>query len=187
MPYRKLKEHETASQEALRIAIETKDRRYRIFSTLAIVGVILLQGIVLYSLNQSIIEARKAADRQSEKIDESQDTILRRLDCFAVYFSQQDRPGITIADIDKCTLSRNGTAQEFFIQRRGEAPVTTEDQQPTGASNQSSGGAVVPIPTHPPQDNDDNEQIEPRPPLTLNILPGILPGARVCSVLVCVG
>lgn len=138
MPFRKLRPEEMENTETLLAAIEHKDRRFRVFQTLFMVGtfialifIISAQQRTLSSVQQQLVEARKVAESQSKQTDDSQATILRRLDCLAVYFSQRNRTDLTIQDIDKCTLNRNGTAQQFFTQKSGEPPKTTTTEQPS--------------------------------------------------------
>lgn len=137
MPFKKLKLEEHGSAEALIHAIEQKDRRFRLFQTLFMVGtfialivIISAQQRTLDGVQAQLDQAKKVAQDQSQQSDESQATILRRLDCMSVFFSQRDRTNLSIENIDKCTLNRNGNLQQFFIQEPGEAPETTREQQP---------------------------------------------------------
>lgn len=137
MPFKKLKITEAASTDELIGQIERKDRVFRVAQTIFMVStlvalliVISAQQRTLNSIQNQVEDAKRVAQAQSDQSDNLQTTILRRLDCLAVYFSQRNRTDLTIEDIDKCTLNRNGTAQQFFTQEPGQQPVTTPTEQP---------------------------------------------------------
>jgi len=116
--------------------IESKDRRFRfaqtIFMVSALLGLIVVIAFQNQTLNGLKTQAAKDAETvkvQSEQSNNVQETILRRLDCLAVYFSQTSRGRLTITNINKCTLDRNGTALQFFTQEPGEEPETTTTEQ----------------------------------------------------------
>lgn len=137
MPFKKLKPEESRDATTLIAAIEHKDRRFRLFQMLFMVGtfvaliiIIGAQQRTLDGVREQLTQAQDVAKAQSKQTNDSQETILRRLDCLAVYFSQRNRTDLTIQDINKCTLERNGTAQQFFTQEPGETPKTTPTEQP---------------------------------------------------------
>lgn len=136
MPFKKLKPEEHSSATALIAAIEHKDRRFRLFQLMFMVGTFVALIIIIGAQQRTLDgvreqqqEAQQTAETQSKQTDKSQEIILRRLDCLAVYFSQRNRTDLTIQDINKCTLERNGTAQQFFTQKPGEEPKTTPTAQ----------------------------------------------------------
>lgn len=137
MPLKQLKLHEGASAEELIHAIERKDRRFRLFQTFFMVGTFIALIIIigaqqrtLDGVQAQLDQAKKVAQEQSTQSDESLKTILRRLDCMPVFFSQRDRTNLSIENIDKCTLNRGGNLEQFFTQQPGEQPETTREQQP---------------------------------------------------------
>ncbi len=189
MPFKKLKLEEHGSAEALIHAIEQKDRRFRLFQTLFMVGtfialivIISAQQRTLDGVQAQLDQAKKVAQDQSQQSDESQATILRRLDCMSVFFSQRDRTNLSIENIDKCTLNRDGDLQQFFTQQPGEEPQTTREQQapsnltPSTPPRQDEGAV-----TDPPADQP--EVIEPRPPVTLDLPLIQLPSTCVLQIL----
>lgn len=153
-------------------AIERKDKRFRFFQTVFMVGTFVLLILVISAqqrtidgIDNQITEARAERTKQSDANQARTETILRRLDCLAVYFSQSSRAGLTIANIDKCTLNREGDVQQFFTQDNDGNIDVTPNQQETGTPPnltpstppQQSGGATTPI-EQPPV-------VEPRPPI----------------------
>lgn len=138
MPFNKLKPEEKQSTEALIATIERKDRRFRLFQTLfmvttfvALIIIISAQQRTLNGVRDQLSQAKTIASETTERSKEQQDTILRRLDCMSVFFSQRDRTNLSIVNIDKCTLDRNGDLQQFFTQQPGQTPEITREQQPT--------------------------------------------------------
>lgn len=174
MPFKKLKPEEHGSPEALIAAIERKDRRFRLFQTvfmvatfIALMVIIGAQQRTLDGVRDQLTQAKQIASDTAKRSKDQQDTILRRLDCMSVFFSQRDRQGLSIENIDKCTLNRDGDIQRFFIQQPGEAPETTREQQPNlpqaPESNQGPNpqGPVDQVPLPP--------FIEPRDPPLLDL------------------
>lgn len=175
MPLKPLTPEEKEDTRALLAAIERKDRRFRLFQTLFMVGtflalifIISAQQRTLSGVEEQLVQAKNIAAETAKRSKDQQDTILRRLDCMSVFFSQRDRTNLSIENIDKCTLNREGNLQQFFTQTPGEQPQTTKEQQPTQnltpspGATQSQGSTTDPI-------EDDDEIIEPRSPATLNI------------------
>lgn len=187
MPFRKLKPHESETTEALIAAIERKDRRFRLFQTLFMVGtflalifIISAQQRTLQGVEEQLTQAKGIASETAKRSDDSDKTILRRLDCMSVFFSQRDRTNLSIENIDKCTLNRGGDLQEFFTQTPGEAPETTKEQQPDPnlAPSATPQAGVVPPQGSGEQAIEDKEEVEPRPPLTLDL--PVLPPVPLC-------
>lgn len=116
--------------------IERKDRRFRIAQSIftamiliVLVGIVMAQYRTLRAVQQQLNQQRTIAQQADDNSKEAQATILRRLDCMTVFFSQRDRVNLTIANIDRCTLNRDGDIQKFFIEEPGEAPETTKTEQ----------------------------------------------------------
>jgi len=179
MPLKNLKPEELESTRTLIAAIERKDRRFRLFQTLFMVGTFLALIIIigaqqrtLGELQESQKQAEQVAIETAKRSSEQQDTILRRLDCMSVFFNQTNRTNLTIDNIDKCTLSREGNIQEFFRQEPGEAPETTREPQnltPSPAPREQ--GATSPPEANPEPPIEQPPTVEPRPPLLTVPLP----------------
>lgn len=182
MPFRKLKEHEVQSTESLIAAIERKDRRFRFFQTVFMVGtfvaLILIIGAqqrVLDGVGQQLTEARKTAAQQDKKSNESDAKIERRLDCMVVFFSQIDRTNLSIANIDKCTLNRNGDIQQFF-RDEPEGGTTTTPTEQTPSLTPSTTAPNSSAPNQPAE--EEQAVVEPRPPVTAQL--PLLPAIPLC-------
>lgn len=137
MPLKKLKPEDMQDTTALIHAIERKDRRFRLFQLLfmittfiALIIIISAQQRTLDGVRDQLSQAKSTAQEQNKQSKEQQATILRRLDCMTVFFSQTSRMNLSIENIDKCTLNRDGSLQQFFIQEPGQPPQTTREQQP---------------------------------------------------------
>lgn len=140
MPLKKLTDeqvHQNNTNELI-AQIEKKDRRFRFFQTLfmvltmlALVLVISAQQRTLDGVRNQLTEQKRIAQTADDRSREQQATILRRLDCMAVFFSQTDRTNLAIDNIDKCTLDRNGSLQQFFKTNPGGDTETTKDPQVT--------------------------------------------------------
>jgi len=189
MPLKKLKPEEKVSTEALIAAIERKDRRFRLFQTLFMVGTFILliliisaQQRTLDGVRDQLTQAKQIASETAKRSQEQQDTILRRLDCMSVFFSQRDRTNLSIENIDKCTLNRDGDIQTFFTQQPGQEPETTREQQPS--PNLTPSTTAPKSSSAPTQPIEPPVTIEPKPPIL--DLP-ILSVPRTCLLeLVCV-
>ena len=153
MPFKKLQPHEQESAETLIAAIERKDRRFRFFQTLFMIGTFVALMVIisgqqrtLDGLQSQLAEARQTADKQSKQVDDSQKTILRRLDCMTVFFSQRDRTNLTIQDVDRCTLNREGNPQIFFEPNEDGTTRVTPTPQNTPATPQQQPQTENPAP-----------------------------------------
>lgn len=174
MPFKKLNMNEKLSAEELIHAIERKDRRFRFAQTLFMVGtfvaliiIIGAQQRTLDGVQQQLTQAKQIALETANRSKDQQDTILRRLDCMSVFFSQRDRTNLSIENIDKYTLNRDGDLQQFFTQEPGQEPETTREQQPSNLSPSPAVPSQGTTPTDPIDNGDDI--VDPRPPATLNI------------------
>lgn len=170
MPFKKLNAEELDSTDKLIHAIEVKDRRFRLFQTLFMVGtflalifIISAQQRTLNGVEEQLTQAKQIASDNSKQSKDQQDTILRRLDCMSVFFSQRDRTNLSIENIDKCTLNRDGNLQQFFTQQPGKEPETTREQQP------SSAGPSNLTPSTPSEDEGATEEDPIIPPTTINL------------------
>ena len=101
--------------------IEKKDRRFRfsqsLFMILVFVALILIisaQQRTLNGVKTQLAEQDTIAEQTNAHNDDNQDIILRRLNCKAVFFNQTNRQNLSIKNIDKCTLDRNGDIQQYF-------------------------------------------------------------------------
>ncbi len=109
--------------------IEKKDRRFRIAQSV-FTALILIVLTIIVTAQYRTLQAVQAQLRQQKQIareatitsENNQSTILRRLDCMTTFFTQTDRTNLTIQNIDRCTLNRDGDIQKFFIQEPGQAP-----------------------------------------------------------------
>lgn len=137
MPFRKLEKHEGMTTDQLIEQIETKDRRFRLAQTVFMVSTFIALAIVIFIQNQTLhgvqdqlTQAKEVAAEQSKQSDKSDEKIIRRLDCMTVFFSQRNRTNLTIDNIDRCTLNREGNLQEFFTTDENDEPTTTPEEQP---------------------------------------------------------
>jgi len=140
MPFKKLTEDELRDTDTLIYTIKRKNRHFHLFQTLfmittfiTLIIIISAQQRTLNGVRDQLTQAKQIASQTAERSKEQQDTILRRLDCMSVFFSQRDRTNLSIENIDKCTLNRDGDLQQFFIQEPGEQPETTREQQSSSA------------------------------------------------------
>lgn len=110
-----------SSTQQLISAIETKDKRFRLAQAAFMVGTFIIL-IIIISTQQRTLEAVQTQLEQ-QKINSEAATkreaataarIERRLDCMVVFFSQKDRAQLSIDNIDKCTINRDGNIQQFF-------------------------------------------------------------------------
>lgn len=153
----------------LLMEIEKKNRKYKFFVVCSIVTFFAFAGIMLVIGLKTL---------QSQK--ETTDTIRRNLDCIVIYFEQRNRTELTIEDISKCTLSRDGgTPQDFFeTNDEGETEIKSSTQPPPKVSQQAP--PASPLPSEPvapkPQDQPTPEESKP-----IDILPTIcVPLTNVC-------
>ena len=156
--------HHSRTQQLIK-DIEQKDRRFRtaqsvftIIILLVLVGIITAQYRTLAGVREQLTQAKTIAAAADNKSKEQQTTILRRLDCMTVFFSQRDRTNLTIENIDQCTLNRDGDLQKFFTKDvNGETQTTktpqpsTEQPSPKVPSTPSQGESAAPTtPVTPP-------------------------------------
>lgn len=168
----------TKTQKLIR-DIELKDKRFRVAQSvftililLVLIGVITAQYRTLNGVQDQLDQQKSIAAAADSRDKEQQETILRRLDCMTVFFSQVDRTKLSIENIDKCTLNRDGNLQQFFTQEPGEAPQTTREEQPPEESSNLA----------PSTPSDQDESAEPNPPEvieeTRNVLQRLLDMVR---------
>lgn len=152
LPHSLAEDH--TSTQALITAIESKDRRFRLAQTIFMVGtfialivVIGAQQKTLSAVEDQLIQAKNTAAKQSKQSDEASARIERRLDCMVVFFSQKDRTRLSIDNVDKCTLNRDGNLQQFFQQNDNGTttvkPQATTQPPATAPTNQQSKSPVV--------------------------------------------
>lgn len=171
--------------------IERKDRRFRVAQAvfmlatlMALIVVISAQQRTLDGVKRQLTDQKAIATAANDRSADQQKTILRRLDCMTVFFGQKDRTNLTISNIDRCTLDRNGDLQKFFIQDSSGAPTTTKTEQPS--SNLAPSGSQ---PTAQPQTINPNgpglTPVVPGPtapdPLRVLGIPVCIPFTSVCA------
>lgn len=166
MPLRNLTEAERKSTVALLAAIERKDRRFRLFQTAFMICTFLLLIILIFNQSDTLEEIqtqnaveRTADQRQSKESNERQETVIRRLDCLALFFSETNRTGLSIKNIDKCVLDRNGIYEQL---------TTPPSAQGNSAASASSGEVPrqAPATSAPPAtDVNNNSGVVVTPPL----------------------
>ncbi len=189
MPLKKLKPEETSSTSSLIAAIERKDRRFRLFQTIFMVGtfialivIIGAQQRTLDGVEEQLSQAKSVAAEQSKRANESDDKIERRLDCMVVFFTQKDRNNLSITDIDKCTLDKDGDLQQFFrTNEQGETETTPTEQPsnltPSTSSAQNNGAG-----------NGNGQENKPeRKPVQIDLpllppIPVCVPITEICMV-----
>ena len=169
MPLKKLREQEKASTESLLAAIENKDRRFRLFQTIFMVGTFVSLIFIISGQQQTLTrvqeqqkQAEKVALDTAKRSQGQQDKIIRHLNCMVVFFSDENRSGRTIEDIDACTLNRDRNVQQFFHQ-----PEPIPAKRPPTVPGPISDSAPVPreMPAESPSERPP--VVEPRPPVTI--------------------
>lgn len=138
-PLKKLEKTDSMSTDDLIAQIERKDRRFRLAQTvfmvstfIALIVVIFIQNQTLHGVQEQLAQAKEVAAKQSKQSDASDAKIIRRLDCMVVFFSQKDRTNLSIANIEDCTLDKDGNIQRFFTTDPGGSTTTTSNEQPEG-------------------------------------------------------
>lgn len=116
--------------------IESKDRKFRLAQSVFMVlllatltGVIFVQFRTLDAVREQLISQKATSEERSTQNKELQDKIIRRLDCMVVFFSQPDRSGLTIENINECSLNRDGNIEQFFY-----LPESTSSNNPSEVS-----------------------------------------------------
>lgn len=175
MPLKKLKEEEKASTESLVAAIEHKDRRFRLFQTLFMVGtfvalmvIIGAQQRTLDGVEEQLRQAETIATEESKQNEAQQNKIVRRLNCMVYFFTIPQRQNLTIEHIDECTLNRDNSVDQFF---ENPEPINTEQPPnlPNSAPTATQENDEAPAPQQPTTQNP-NPQTPPsedRSPVTL--------------------
>lgn len=131
----------------------------RYFNVLMVTVIIGLLAFTFYKSQDHQCELLEAQQRSTEEVN-------RHLDCIIVYFSLPARTELTITDINKCTIDRNGTPEQFFQTNKetGELEVNS----PTLSSLKAPQSPKSQVETTPsriePQRNvPDPVQPEPQP------------------------
>lgn len=146
MPLKKLSPEEIHRNNTneLIAQIEKKDRRFRFFQTLfmvltmlALVLVISAQQRTLDGVQSQLAQQKEIAAKADKSSKDQLATILRRFDCLTVFFSQTNRTNLSIEDIDKCTLNREGDLQQFFITTPDGRTDATDTPQSTAPKAQA--------------------------------------------------
>lgn len=168
--------------------IESKDRKFRtaqaIFTLLlfvALVGVIFLQFRTLNNVREQLNTSKATAAETAKQSDLQREKIIRRLDCMVAFFSQKDRTNLSISNIDKCSLDRNGNLNDFFIVPGGTINAPANGTTPTTSSQpsqQQSTTAPKTPDTSPPVTSP--RLIEPRPPVEILGVPICVPFTGIC-------
>lgn len=110
-----------ASTQELINKIEKKDKRFRLFQSLFMIGtfialifIIGAQQKTLESIQDQVEEQSIANATASKERSEQLASITRRLDCMVVFFSQPDRDNLTIEDVETCVLNKDQDLNKFF-------------------------------------------------------------------------
>ncbi len=161
--------------------VERKDRQFRIAATIFAIGIMLILAILLAIGLRNLSKANDQLVQQKQLLEQQQEStekISRRLDCMTVFFSQKDRTGLSIANIDQCTLNRSGDIQRFFVQ-----PQTGQSSQPQNASPNNSGNSTSSTPTTPSQPQEPSNPpsvVTPNPDPLHDLLQILPPALRPC-------
>lgn len=176
MPFSKIKKP-VASTDDLIAQIERKDRRFRIAQALfmastliALIVVISAQQRTLSAIKDQLFQAKMTAQQASKQSDDQRDKIIRRLDCIVVFFGQDNRTDLTIDDIDRCSLNRDQSVQQFFSEPESTPaelpPNLTPGSSPSGAAANTPGNSNYnpqrTVPT-PPGQNDILKLLKGKP------------------------
>lgn len=165
--------------------IERKDRRFRVaqavfmISTLiALIIVISAQQRTLTGIKDQLVQAKAAQAAASKQSDDQRDKIIRRLDCIVVFFTMPNRATVTIDDIDKCSLNRDQTVQQFFAQ-----PENTPAEKPPNLAPSSSAPSGTTAQPNQPQPTTPTPPVIPSPPDPLKLLgvPVCIPLTNICA------
>ncbi len=151
-----------SSTELIR-SVENRNRKYRVaFVVLmglvlaSLVFVVTLQYQALQKIEGQSAERARALKSLQEKTLETSGRTNSYIQCIARFFAEPNRADVTLTDLDKCNLERNGTAvpgvdnsPTTFLTV---APQEPDHSQPLTVTNQPSPvlGPVVPVtPTEP--------------------------------------
>lgn len=132
-----------------------KDKRFRVarmffFVVLAasVIGIVVIQAYTLGTVKEQLRTANATADaakRTTNQVKTSSDTVNRHLDCIVAFFQRPDRASITIEDINKCTLSKQGDITQSFPQ----PPSSGGDASNASGNGQGSANRIVAVPAKP--------------------------------------
>ena len=194
MPLKKVELDEGASTQELILAIERKDRRFRLFQSLFMVGtfialifIISAQQRTLDSIKQQVSDQQATTKLACEQRDEQLNEITRRLNCMVVFFSTPNRDNLTIENIENCALNRDEDLNKFFQNKpndNSDNPPNLPDSAPTAPSENDearasdSGGSNGTPENTPPANNQ-------RPPVAIPLpflpdLPLCVPITNIC-------
>lgn len=126
--------------------VEIQNRKFKIaqtvFMTLLLVSlcaVITLQFQTLNNVEKQLAEQTIITEQNDKTTNEQTDKIIRRLDCMVAFFSQTDRVNLTIADIEKCSLNRDGSIQQFSLNPESTPSAQSPDNTEPNTSPESRG------------------------------------------------
>lgn len=173
MPLKNLTEEEKKSTVTLLAAIECKDKRFRLFQTAFMVSTFILLSVVIIAQNNLLNEIRNQSVEQAQRQEDQQQKIIRRLNCIVVFFSERNRADLSIEDVDRCVLNRNGNVQQFFEHPEPTDPQTTpSNSAPVPSVSEPTSPRQAPTTSSPPPD-DTEAPAEPvtRPPEGLRAIP----------------
>lgn len=180
------------STQQLIASIERKDKRFRLFQSLFMIGTFIgliiiigaqqrtLDGVQAQVKQDAEIAERTRADRTEQLND-----ITRRLNCMVVFFSTPDRTNLTIENVEKCTLNKDENLNKFFHDEptnNSENPPNLSDSAPTAAQE----NAEAPAPEQPNTEDPGGETppAEERPPVTVQTpivdIPLCVPLTGIC-------
>jgi hypothetical protein len=170
--------------------IESKDRKFRttqaffmLMLLATLIAVIFVQFRTLDTVRQQLTSSKATAVEATKQGDEQRKTIIRRLDCMTAFFSQTDRQNLTIKDVDKCSISSDGSPEKFFAPANGSSSQVNTDGSTTTTTTKTPGnpGATNPKPATNPQPTSSPVIVEPRPPVEVLGVPVCLPFTEVCA------
>jgi hypothetical protein len=185
-----LTQHHERTQELIH-KIESKDRRFRtaqsvfmIALMITLIAVIAIQFRTLETVKQQLAVQKATTAETTKQSDQQRKIIIRRLDCMVAFFSQKDRTNLSIQDIDKCSINRDGDINQFFAPANGTSSSTSTNgdgsKTTTTTTNSTPGNPGANSQTPPAQPVPQPPVVEPRPPAQVLGVPVCVPFTNVC-------
>ena len=167
-----------ASTQEIIYNIEKKDKRFRLFQTMFMVGtfvalifIIGAQQRTLSNVEIQVSQQQETANDASKERTAQLEAITRRLDCMVVFFSTPDREGLTIDNVENCSLNRDPDLNKFFQNE----PDNTSENPPNLTDS-------APTATQENVEAQQEEETQPAPEKQVYILgiPVCIPFTGVC-------
>lgn len=175
----------TSTQELIS-RIESKDRKFRTAQALfmamllaTLIGIIFVQFRTLDTVHQQLTTSKATAAEATRQGDDQRKTIIRRLDCMTAFFSQPDRQNLTIKDVDKCSISAGGSAEQFFAPANGTSTQQNTDGSTTTTTTSTPGNPGATNPTPPAPSATPTPAPQPEPLKVLGV-PVCVPFTGAC-------